>query len=198
MAANSGNSIQATVAFGQKLALLLQTCVDLSLAWKVKLKPILADISTTSSVLQELGGLVDMNQLTVSGKPAAEVLTKSGLREIETLAVKCDLLYKIIMLLLQKAADRDEESSTKDNKEIESLGAKLLNDSVPDPSSLLSLGIVRKCFDRRHWLNIRFDRCNEQLRWVKQGLFIMLHIVKLARLQLRYVILLLDLSHGFR
>lgn len=197
MATDPRKSFQEAVAFGQKLEMLLQTWVDLSLGWGSNLRPILSDISTTCSVIQQLQNLVYIDQVAVQGQPAAEILTKTGHQELETLAIKCNLLYKIVMLLLQRAADKTKEPSTNENVEGESLKSKLLMGSIPDPSALRSLGILRKCDDQEHWLDLRLDRCKEQLRWVKQALFIILHVVKLARLEAMYVLNLLISWEGF-
>lgn len=179
-----GSSVQATVALGRKLASLLQTLIELNPTSQSAFKDVYFDIVATSGTLRQLQDLMSLERNT---EPS---VTSSYLDEIETLAVKCGLIYKSIILITQKAGAR--EKSKEDNAQtsgLENLKHELLTGLVPDPGSIKSLKVVRipSKFDQQEWLEPRFERCQEQLEWIRTGLLIHLHIFKLAQLQHVYV-----------
>lgn len=184
----AGSSIQATVALGQKLASLLQTLIELNPDSQGDLKDVYYDIEATSGTLRQLHamGLAGNIRLERNTEPA---VTSAYLHEIENLAVKCGLIYKSIILVAQKAGNR--ERSNKDNDEnlsLENLSNELLTGSIPDPGLIKSIKLIRipEKYHQREWLEPRFERLQEQLQWIRTGLLIHLHIFKLAQLQNGY------------
>lgn len=177
MAANPAISIRDIAAFGRNLGNLHRN-VPYNLN----------AVQDTIGLLQELQALIDVD---ISRNPVHDtgrLLTQTGHQELETLAAKCDLLYKTIMLLFQKAAERTKPS--KENTNATNLKDELLRDSVPDPSSLKSLGMLLRSSKQQDWLKPRLDRCLEQLESVEWGLLILLTMAKLSGLRTRYGLLL--------
>ncbi|KUI53606.1 hypothetical protein VP1G_00984 [Cytospora mali] len=185
MADTPGSPVRETVAFGQKVANLFQAWCSLAKRGEIETYKILHIINATANALQQIQDSVDGNESAVHGQPVLKVLTQAGHEEFETLAVKCDLLYKTTMLLIQKAAERDtkKEQSLKRDHNIENLQAELLTGPILDPCSLKALKLAPRCKDQDSWLEPRFERCQEQLRWIHMRLTAILHMVKLARLQ---------------
>ncbi|KUI69376.1 hypothetical protein VM1G_05433 [Cytospora mali] len=191
MADTPGISVREIVAFGQKVANLFQTWSSLARRGKNETYEILHIINATANALHQIQDSVDGDGSAVYGQPVVKILTQAGHEEVEALAIKCDLLYKTTMLLIQKAADREteKEPSLKRDHNAETLQAELLTGPVLDPTSLKALKLAPKCRDQDSWLEPRFERCQEQLRWIHMRLIAILHMVKLARLQFTYVFL---------
>ncbi|ROW01264.1 hypothetical protein VMCG_05958 [Cytospora schulzeri] len=185
MATIPGISVRDIAAFGQNLANLVRTTTNpLDLDLRI--------IDSTTGPLHELQGLIQVDDPTALGHPTCK-LSQRGLQEVKTLAAKCDLLYKTIMLLLQKAADRDEISE--ESPSAANLKDEVLKGPVPDPSSLDSIGILRKLYRRdenREWVGLRIGRCEAQLEWVGMSLLVLLNMIKLAGIQTRHEVLLLS------
>ncbi|KAL1881251.1 hypothetical protein Daus18300_001103 [Diaporthe australafricana] len=184
----AGSSVQAAVAFGQKLADLLQTIVELNLsdAVQTSLKSVLHDVLITSGTLRQLQDLM-VDEAVGPGQIARPAVTSACLNDVEKLAVKCDLIYKTVMLISQKAVARDKSKG--DDSELpslEDLKNELLIGPIPDPSSVKSIRLVGTSGfgDQREWVENRLDRCQEQLQWIGMGLLVHLHIFKLVKQQL--------------
>lgn len=184
-----GSSIQATVALGQKLASLLQTLIELNPSSQRDFKDFHYDIEATSGTLRQLQDLLDADEAIGFERNTKPAVTSSYLDEIESLAVKCGLIYKSIILITQKAGVREKsKDSTSQNSSLENLKTELLTGSIPDPGSIKSIKVVRipSKYDQQEWLEPRIERCQEQLQWIRTGLLIHLHILKLAQLQNGY------------
>lgn len=184
------SSVQATVAFGQKLANLLQTLVELNPRRGVDLEEVMHDILGTSGTLRQIQDLMGLDEAMGFGQTPQPTVTSAYLNEIETLAVKCDLIYKTIMLIAQKAVARDK--AKKDDAELpnlENLKSELLVSPIPDPGSIKSIRLfaIVGSDDQERWIDSRIERCQEQLQWIRMGLLVHLHILKLAQLQIGYV-----------
>lgn len=187
----AGLAVQAAVAFGQKLADLLQTIVELNLSAAVQtsLKTVLQDVLVTSGTLRQLQDLM-VDESVGPGQIARPTVTSACLDDVEKLAVKCELIYKTIMLISSKAVARDK--SKDDDSELsglENLKNELLIGPIPDPSSIKSIRLVGTSGfgNQREWVEERIDRCQEQLKWIGMGLLVHLHIFKLVKQQLGYV-----------
>lgn len=184
----TGSSIQATVALGQKLTSLLQTLVELNPTSQRDFKDLHFDIESTSGTLRQIQDMMGLDEVIGFERNTKPSVTPLYLDEIETLAVKCGLIYKSIMLIAQKAGVRGK--SKEDNAKVsslENLKSELLTGSLPDPGSIKSVKVVRipSSFDQQEWLQPRFERCEDQLQWIRTGLLIYLHIFKLSQLQNR-------------
>ncbi|KAK2597887.1 hypothetical protein N8I77_012642 [Diaporthe amygdali] len=185
------SSVQATVAFGQKLANLLQTLVELNPRRGVDLEEVMHDILGTSGTLRQIQDLMGLDEAMGFGQTPQPTVTSAYLNEIETLAVKCDLIYKTIMLIAQKAVARDK--AKKDDAELpnlENLKSELLVSPIPDPGSIKSIRLfaIVGSDDQERWIDSRIERCQEQLQWIRMGLLVHLHILKLAQLQIGSVV----------
>lgn len=185
-----GSSIQATVALGQKLASLLQTLIELNPSSQRDFKDFHYDIEATSGTLRQLQDLLDADEAVGFERNTKPAVTSSYLDEIESLAVKCGLIYKSIILITQKAGVREKskDSGNSQVSSLENLKTELLTGSIPDPGSIKSIKVVRipSKYDQQEWLEPRIERCQEQLQWIRTGLLIHLHILKLAQLQNGY------------
>ncbi|KAL2287174.1 hypothetical protein FJTKL_06169 [Diaporthe vaccinii] len=181
-----GSSIQATVALGQKLASLLQMLIELNPSSQKDFKDMHFDIEATSGTLRQLQDLIGNDEAIGFERNTKPAVTSSYLDEIETLAVKCGLIYKSIMLITQKAGVREKSrDGGSQASSLENLKTELLTGPIPDPGSVKSIKVVRipSKFDQQEWLEPRIARCQEQLQWIRTGLLIHLHILKLAQLQ---------------
>lgn len=184
-----GSSIQATVALGQKLASLLQTLIELNPDSQKDLKDIHYDIEASSGTLRQLQDLIGDDQAIGFERNTKPAVTSSYLDEVETLAVKCGLIYKSIILITQKAGVREKSKDANSQvSSLENLKNELLTGAIPDPGSIKSIKVVRipSKFHQQEWLEPRIERCQEQLQWIRTGLLIHLHILKLAQLQNGY------------
>lgn len=182
----TGSSIQATVALGQRFASLLQTLIELNPTSQDDLKDLYFDVESTSATLRQLQDLMSLDEVIGFERNTKPSVTPLYLDEIETLAVKCGLLYKSIVFIVQKAGVL--ENLRKDNVKVcglENLRSELLTGSLLDPGSIKSVKLLRipSRYDQKEWLEPRFERCQEQLKWVRTGLLIYLHIFKLSQLQ---------------
>ncbi|KAI3394093.1 hypothetical protein diail_3217 [Diaporthe ilicicola] len=183
-----GSSLQDIAAFGQKLADLLQTTVELnpSAADRANLKDVMYGILVTSGTLRQLHVLTHLDEAVGFGQIAKPTITPAYLDDIKSLAVKCDLIYKTIMLIAQKAAARDKSKDGDDEDlGLENLKHELLTSPIPDPASIKSIRLVGECGSgsQRFWVAERMERCDEQLQWIRMGLLVHLHIIKLAQQQ---------------
>lgn len=184
-----GSSIQATAALGQKLASLLQMLIELNPSSQKDFKDMHFDIEATSGTLRQLQDLIGNDEAIGFERNTKPAVTSSYLDEIETLAVKCGLIYKSIILITQKAGVREKSrDGGSQASSLENLKTELLTGPIPDPGSVKSIKVVRipSRFDQQEWLEPRIARCQEQLQWIRTGLLIHLHILKLAQLQNGY------------
>lgn len=186
-----GSSIQATAALGQKLASLLQTLIELNPGSQSDFKDIHYNIDATSGTLRQLQDLLGLDEAIGFERNTKPSVTPLYLDEIETLAVKCGLIYKSILLITQKAGvrERPKEGSNCQLLSLWNLKNELLTGPIPDPGSIKSIKVVRvpSRLDQQQWLEPRIESCQEQLQWIRTGLLIHLHIFKLAQLQNGYL-----------
>lgn len=186
---------ECTVAFGQQLANTFHVWSEISSTAETHLDQVLCDIEASTSALQHLQALIDKDKTAAEG--VKKIFTAAGLEEIEGLATKCDLLFKAIILLVQKASERkttadsdddDDDSKEKpDEKSKTDYKAELLTGPVPDPASMKTFGLCAR-LDRSKWswLDDRITHCQEQLRYVRKGLFLHLQVARLSQSQGRY------------
>lgn len=185
-----GSSIQATVALGQKLASLLQTLIELNPGSQSDFKDIHYNIDATSGTLRQLQDLLGLDEAIGFERNTKPSVTPLYLDEIESLAVKCGLIYKSILLITQKAGERERpKEGDAQVTSLENLRNELLTGPIPDPGSIKFIKVVRvpSKFDNQRWLEPRIESCQEQLQWIRTGLLIHLHIFKLAQLQNGYL-----------
>lgn len=113
MAASTGESVRDVVVFGQKLANFCHNLVEFRSRTDRQhgIHNVRCDVEATSNTLQKLQDWLDDD---ASASPPA--LTQTDHQQVVALAVKCDLIYKARMLILQKGADRSknqkQETST--------------------------------------------------------------------------------------
>lgn len=188
--------VQCTVAFGLQLTNnLFPLWFEISTKAKNHLQKVFYGIQASTSALKQLQDLVDQDKLAAEG--TYKIFTAAALEEIEVLGLKCDLLFRAIILLLLKASEREYKENldgywsggrrySKLNKQAEE---ELKADNEPDLligpiPDLTSLATLKRIADTKwSWLEARIKHCEEQLRWVSKGLQLQLRIARLAQLQ---------------
>lgn len=179
------------MAFGQQLAQLFHAWCEFSSMAEDCLEDLVSDIQRSVSALKYLQDLVDEDKADSDG--AFKVFTPAALDQIDALGLKCDLIFKAVMLLISRAAEARKLESNANKGEDEDKGSDkpkadgesdLLIGPVPDPASHKTLGLFAWVGEKWSWLSDRVRHCQEQLRWVRKGLLLQLQIAKLARLQL--------------
>lgn len=191
--AEPNTAVKAALAIGVQLNNLLLVWVGMA----PKLKDVFADTLLASqactSVLESFQDMLAQDDS--APKHGDRTFTPAALEEIESLAIKCDLVYRAVILLLQKGADtagtRNSESATDhhDNKspldDKQDYKTNLLSRPLPDLSSLKTLGLISKLKNHdqagRDWLTKALDHCAEQLFWIHQRLLTHLQVAKHAR-----------------
>lgn len=197
MSENCG-SVRCTVAFGQQLANVFHVWFEMESKARTNLSPVLHDVEASTSALKHLQDVVDQDKAAVEG--TTRVLTADALQEIETQAIKCDLIFKAIILLIQQAAKKKDTGSDDDDEGKDDGGKEtgeknrgeetdhkvdLLIGPVPDLASPKTVGLVCGMNRKKwNWLDSRLTHCQEQLRWVRKGLFVQLQITKIAQSQM--------------
>lgn len=180
------------MAFGQNLAQILHTWCEFGEAPARKWHGFVSDVQGSISALGCLQDLVDVDKAASDG--AFKVFTPAALDEVEALGLKCGLILKAVVLLIQKAIE-DEKRKTntnveKDGKEKPKQECKpnLLDGPIPDlASDKMVMGFYMWIDDDCFGYSDRVEHCEAQLRWVKKGLMLQLQIARLARMQvLRY------------
>lgn len=161
-------SIVGIVAFGLKLGTTLQTYVELALEVEECLGEIIFDINATAGALGQLQDIIDIDKRAAKEQNRPLIFKDAGLNEIQALALKCEKVYKTIIVLVHKASSEPK---------------KPLAQEAIDPQLLSKpFNIVRRL--RWPWLEPRVARCHEQLRWLKVSLLLNLQIAHLAQLHM--------------
>lgn len=96
-----------TVAFGQQLAGLFQLWADMR---NSRDESISKDIEASTNALTQLEILLDQERASPT-----KIFTSAGQQEIEALTIKCNLIFKALILIVQKAADREKLESRDSN-----------------------------------------------------------------------------------
>lgn len=107
-----------TVAFGQQLAGLFQLWADMENSSHDDL--ISSDIEGSTNALSQLKTFLDQDKAST-----AKIFTPAGHQDIEALTYKCNLVFKAVILLVQKATEKeipDSEDSNNVDRETSVLG----------------------------------------------------------------------------
>jgi hypothetical protein len=172
----AAGSIVGIVAFGMQLATTLQTYIELTADTKEHLHDLVFDVNATASALRQLQDIIDSDKASTQDNNLSPIFKDAGLKEIEGLAIKCERVYKTIIILVQKASNSEHKAGvsgeTKDTNR---------HEMAINPSSLKSSSLIRRL--RWPWLAPRVNHCQEQLRWLKMSLLLNLQLANLARLQ---------------
>jgi hypothetical protein len=178
--ARNGRSLADVVAYGVRLATTLHIHMEISQSARKILQDVVLEISATVTSLKQLDDTLSTDKEAAKRQGLAPAYKPDGATEVETLAVQCERVYRIIVGLLHKASELRGNSSHPDGD------GQPLNLQV-DPGSLKPLTILmRGMMYSTEWLEPRIGRCHEQLRWLKAGLLLHLQLVSLAKLHLDY------------
>ncbi|KAK4221806.1 hypothetical protein QBC38DRAFT_402718 [Podospora fimiseda] len=161
-------SVVGIIAFGLKVGTTLQTYVELAQEVEDSLREIVFDVNATASALRQLQDIIEIDKLAAKDQNRSTIFTDAGLNEIQSLAWKCEKIYKTIIVLVHKASGDPMKAPTKDG-----INPDLLNKP---------LNIMNKL--KWPWLEPRVARCHDQLRWLKVSLLLNLQIAHLAKLHL--------------
>lgn len=142
-----------------------------------------------TSALRALKALLDGDE--IASPDSDRIFTRAGLEDIDSLALKCQLIYRAAILTIQKAADRkksnvpadnNERDSTEDEKTTSEVGS--LVGPLPNLSSRRTLRLFPMLRDQswEDWLDKRLEVCTGQLFWIASRLLVHLQIGKLAEL----------------
>ncbi|KAL3963100.1 hypothetical protein ACCO45_000104 [Purpureocillium lilacinum] len=96
-------TIVGAVSFGLQLATALQTADD-------ALRDIVFEVNATAAALRQLQTIVDADKAVPDAQSASRIFNESGLHEVETLAVRCEKVYGVIIRLVLKASSSSSES----------------------------------------------------------------------------------------
>ncbi|PSR99113.1 hypothetical protein BD289DRAFT_424611 [Coniella lustricola] len=199
--------VSCTAAFGQQLANVLRPwneVIDRHEFFDLTF----STIQSTNSTLEQLEGLLLVAPSSQEGVATpSPVFTTAGQETIESLSQKCNIIMKAIILLLQKVpedkksedvekpvdnASKQTNATKTDNanpkaqdneKKAADSNSSLLTGTVPDLSSIKTLGMLRNFSKRHRWLEARLFYCAEQLAWVNKSLVLHLQMGRLAQLQ---------------
>lgn len=179
------------MAFGQQLAQLLHTWCECSTKLENSWGELVYDIHASISTLKCLQEFIDEDKVTSDG--AFKVFTSAALDEVEALRLKCDLIFKAVILLIQKAVEdkKKKERNThakKKEKQTPNVDdeSNLLIGPVPDLTSdktLMGFHVWILEMDSKLGSSEHIKHCKEQLCWVMKGLVLQLQIARLARIQ---------------
>jgi hypothetical protein len=162
-------SISDIVGFGLQLAVTLQTYVEAVTDADGQLCEIAVDVNSTASTLKRLQGLIDADEAAGEGDAALKIFKEDGVKDIETLAVQCKAIYRLIIALVNKATQKDGKAKpTEDGLELK-----------------IKINAARSL--RYPWCEPRLKSCEEQLRWLKMNLLFHLQLASLARFQIQCV-----------
>ncbi|KAM0435806.1 hypothetical protein ACHAPT_002694 [Fusarium lateritium] len=164
-------SIVGIVAFGQKLAVTLQTYVEAVAESSDRLREIASEINFTAAVLAQLQDLIQKDH-----DANSPIFHANGVRHLERLADKCKRIYTGIIILLNKAVGDGEKNNAKSNV------------SAPSVDNLSSR-IYALEFRRKlawPWLEPRIKRCQQELRQIKHDLLLQMQLASLAQFQLQH------------
>lgn len=168
--------ISVAVAVGAQVATSLQICLEVSWAARRSLKEITPTVSATAAVLGQLQDVLYPNQGN-DGHP--RIFKEEGLIEVNCLAKKCHLLFKIIIALVQASAGDINNGKESDvNPDTPSIREKAIDPALG--SSTLMANMASKIDD--DWLEPRIERCCVELHYLRMTVLLHLQIAKLAKL----------------
>ncbi|KAK3378965.1 hypothetical protein B0T24DRAFT_694254 [Lasiosphaeria ovina] len=190
----ASGSVSDTVALGMQLATALQTYLQFGWSARTGLHGLAIEVNATASVLRQLQNVLDSNQA-IQGRPGA--FKDAAVTEMHTLAQKCHLLFKTIIIVIEKSCETDKdnknggdsasdsgsESASDDDDATSTEPKESIKERAADPftgPSALKVNLLSKVNWR--WLGKRADRCYEQLQWLKMTLLLHLQIANLGEL----------------
>lgn len=115
-----------TGAFGQQLAGLFQLWTDMLNDTDDQ---IIHDIEASVNALRQLKIFLDQEKTST-----AKIFTSAGHQDIEALTIKCNLIFKAIILIFQKATEKKDPDTTDSNGDVDrntSVSGKVL-DSISE------------------------------------------------------------------
>jgi hypothetical protein len=165
-ALGAASGVVGIVSFGLQLATTLQTYIETSLEADERLRAIAHDISATSSALQQLEIIIEIDQ-----KSKRKVFSSAGLKGVTDTADQCDAVFRKVVGLLggaTKVEARNEDGSGGGG------GEKGID--------AWRLGRMERL--KWPWLEPRIERCRQELERLLLKLLVMLQVVTLGRHQM--------------
>src|SRR3569833_734785 len=175
-------SIVGIVEFGLQLAAALHILVELAWEARGSLIDTVFDVNATALTLRQLQDVISADREGAKKNDSPGVFKDAGRVEINSLAVKCEQVYKIIILLVRKARElaMDKTAAVSTSIDPDELDSVAL-----DPSSIQTLSVSHDL--SWLWLRPRISRCQEQLRWLNMSHLFNLQLATLAGLQIKSV-----------
>lgn len=209
--------LSCTVTFGQQLANLLETWSQVFNKLP-EMTGLVYDVQSTTSNLKQLDILLCLGSQSKEAEKGATtqpVFTAAGRDAIVALSLKCNIILKALILIIQRAAERKDDEDEEEKKEVklESKGRQepnvangnaedeqkneegqnqaansklLLTGTMPNLDSIKTLGLLRTFKDQADWIDERVTCCTEQLGWINKSLVLHLQMGRLAQLQNRF------------
>jgi hypothetical protein len=159
-ALGAASGIVGIVGFGLQLATTLQTHIESSLEASERLKAIAHDISATSSALQQLEIIIEVDQ-----KSKRKVFSSAGLKGVRDTAGQCEVVFKKVVGLLNDAT-----------------GTKASSGDGTEGIEAWRLGRMDRL--KWPWLEPKISRCRQELERLLLKLLVMLQVVTLGRHQM--------------
>jgi hypothetical protein len=91
------------VSFGLRLAMALQTYVEIASEADSALHDIIFDINATASALRQLSDLIESDRVAANEQGRPPIFKKAGEDDIRAITAKLEKVYKTIVVLVQKA-----------------------------------------------------------------------------------------------
>jgi len=133
MADANGNersvSLGDVVAYGLRLATLLQLCAEMGPSTKAPLQHIISEVNETTSALTQLEGTIRSDKEDAQKQGRLATYKPEGMAEVERLATQCLWIFRLILGLLERAS-QSKSRSTKLEGNPQALNTQL------DPESL--------------------------------------------------------------
>jgi len=161
-ALGAAGSVVGIAGFGLQIAGTLQTYAEASLEADDRIRDIANDISATASALQRLQAVIDHDEKLAEGR----VFSVEGLKSVNKISSQCDVVFKRIVELLNKAGNPGEQLSNAER--VKDLKLSTL-DHLKWP-----------------WLEPKISRCRLELERLLIKLLLMLQISNLANQQTVY------------
>lgn len=183
------SSVRAALACGDQLNTVLLLWHDMSSKLAYVVEGVLASSELCTMALRPLQEI--LAETAVALPDGDRIFTLASLEDIESLATKCNLIHRAVILLFQKAAETEASQSTadKDTQTLPEDGTTDLKTEifirpVPDLSSMKIVGLISKLRSQRRegWLYQRLEHCADQLLWIHRGLLVHLQIARHARM----------------
>ncbi|UNI21266.1 hypothetical protein JDV02_007271 [Purpureocillium takamizusanense] len=192
--ADLAGTIVGAVSFGLQLATALQTFTVLAIEADDALRDIVFEVNATAAALGQLQTIVDADRAIPDdddddAAARSRVLNDSGRHQVQTLALRCEKVYGVIVRLVLKASGSGSSSTGNNNEGGDggdgnpTLSGGRARAALLDVSTLKPMNVLRRL--RWPWLIPRINRCQEQLRWLKISLLVTLQVANLAGQQIR-------------